>query len=210
LTGATGPQGEQGPQGSTGLTGATGPQGIQGEVGPQGPITPGTFNHYIGEVFGGGIIFHLWKDNLGQEHGVIVDYIDLSDGISWSNITSSLIGSGASYTWNGSLNTIAIIQQDGHTNSAAALCSNSNNGGFSDWYLPSYDETSIIWQRRFDINQAISLNNLGSNISLSKYWTSTENGANDAIGFNYSLGTISGGSISNKSSLGKVRAIRAF
>jgi hypothetical protein len=34
----------------------------------------------------------------------------------------------------------AIVGQEGLTNSAAALCLNSTNGGQSDWYLPSRDE----------------------------------------------------------------------
>jgi len=94
---------------------------------------------------------------------------------------------------------------------AAVLAHSYKGGGKSDWYLPSYDEISIIWQRRFDINQVISINNIGSSISLGKYWSSTENGADNAIGFNFSLGTINGGSVSSKSdSSGKVRAIRAF
>ena len=34
--------------------------------------TGGNFTHYIGEEFGGGVIFHLWKDAQGIEHGLIV------------------------------------------------------------------------------------------------------------------------------------------
>ena len=71
LTGAQGPQGATGPQGTAGINGAQGPQG------PAGPTTPGTFTHYIGEQFGGGVIFNLWKDAQGNEHGSIVDIVDL-------------------------------------------------------------------------------------------------------------------------------------
>ena len=40
--------------------------------------TGGNFTHYIGEAFGGGVIFHLWKDNAGVEHGLVVDKVNLS------------------------------------------------------------------------------------------------------------------------------------
>jgi hypothetical protein len=41
----------------------------------------GCFKHYIGEEFGGGVIFHLWKDSKGIEHGLIVDLNDLGEEI---------------------------------------------------------------------------------------------------------------------------------
>ena len=171
LTGATGPQG---PIGLTGLTGPTGPQGIQGltgqtgsqgpigltgptgATGPAGPVGTGSFTHYIGEVFGGGIIFHLWKDAQGVEHGLIVDKTDLSSGQVWSNMNSSLIGISAQSSWDGLSNSNAIVMQAGHTISAAALCLNSTNGGQSDWYLPSIDELSLLWHSRFNVNKSLS------------------------------------------------------
>jgi hypothetical protein len=33
----------------------------------------GEFTHSIGEKFGGGVIFHVWKDDQGIEHGLIAD-----------------------------------------------------------------------------------------------------------------------------------------
>ena len=45
----------------------------------------GGFNHYIGEAFGGGVIFHLWKDAGGDEHGLIVATTDTSSSAAWSN-----------------------------------------------------------------------------------------------------------------------------
>ena len=39
--------------------------------------------HYIGELFGGGIV--CWVDNTGQ-HGLIVSLVDISTGWDWSNI----------------------------------------------------------------------------------------------------------------------------
>jgi hypothetical protein len=218
--GSTGPQGPQGPIGQTGPVGATGPQGsqgIQGEVGPQGPITPGTFNHYIGEVFGGGIIFHLWKDNLGQEHGLIVDLNDLSSSQSWSDIGNGEIGPLARSPWNGNANSNSIINQGGHTSSAALLCLNSTNSGYDDWYLPSVQEFNLIWFNMFQISKELTgipnaqqFNTPES--TSSRYWTSNEYNTNYAYFFAFDdpyLG-FAAASYSTKETLFKVRAIRSF
>jgi hypothetical protein len=227
-----GPQGEQGPIGQTGpqgLTGATGPagstglqgqqgiQGIQGEVGPQGPITPGTFNHYIGEQFEGGIIFHLWKDNLGQEHGLIVDLSDLSSEQIWSNSGNGEIGLTARSPWDGNSNSNSIINQDGHTSSAALLCLNSTNSSYDDWYLPSVQEFNLIWHNMFQISKELTgipnaqqFNTPES--TTSRYWTSNEYNSNFAYFFAFDdpyLG-FAAASYSTKGTLFKVRAIRSF
>ena len=211
-TGATGPQGPIGATGPQGQTGATGPQGLQGATGPQGPqgpLTPGTYNHYIGEEFGGGVIFHLWKDPQGVEHGLIVDKIDLSINQEWSNITNILIGPNAQIGWDGLSNSTAIVAQNGHSISAASLCLNSTNGGQNDWYLPSIDELSLLWQSRFNVNK--SLDNIGSSTVLTytaNYWSSTEFANDAAWSFYFTNGT-------SDSSRAKfltqyVRAVRAF
>jgi hypothetical protein len=89
----------------------------------------GGFTHYIGEEFGGGVVFHLWKDASGVEHGLIVDKTDLSTSQVWSNIEQTLIGPSAQSSWDGLSNSNAIVGQAGHTSSASALCLNSTNGG---------------------------------------------------------------------------------
>jgi hypothetical protein len=116
----------------------------------------GNFNHYIGEEFGGGVVFHLWKDAQGQEHGLIVDKVDLSTAQEWSNVYDVEIGVSAQSTWDGLSNSNAIVNQPGHTGSAAALCLNSTNGGQTDWYLPSIDELSLLWHARFNVNRSLS------------------------------------------------------
>ena len=202
-----GPQGLQGQTGATGASGAQGATGSQGATGPMGPNTPGTFNHYIGEQLAGGIIFHLWKDAQGTEHGLIVDLLSLSNSI-WSNITTTLVGSTAQSTWDGLSNSNAIVAQIGHTSSAALLCLNTTHGGQSDWYLPSADELSLLWQNRFNVNKSIALAGgvlIPSNLS---YWSSTE--LNDT--FNYAFYLKNDGAISaaSKTTTLLVRAIRAF
>ena len=176
-----------------------------------GGSSGGGFTHYIGEEFGGGIVFHLWKDNSGVEHGLIVDKTDLSSDQIWSNISST---SSAQSSWDGLSNSNAIVAQVGHLNSAAFLCLNSNNGGLNDWYLPSFDELSLLWNIRFNVNKALS--SIGGATVLpfmAGYWSSTEFGGSNAWGFGfnngYAQGVYSYGH-SSKSSGNHVRAVRAF
>jgi hypothetical protein len=219
LTGAAGPQGPagatgaQGPQGPQGLTGPQGPAGNDGATGPQGPqgpagpTTPGTFTHYIGEQFGGGVIFHLFKDAQGNEHGLIVDKTDLSTSHVWSNIVSTLIGASAQSSWDGLSNSNAIVGQAGHAISAAALCLNSTNGGQSDWYLPSIQELNMIWHNYYSVARSLMQISGATELQPTIYWSSTEY-ASLAWSFPFLTGDAN---LTNlKGDTYYVRAIRAF
>ena len=168
----------------------------------------GGFTHYIGEEFGEGVIFHLWKDNAGVEHGLIVDKTDLSTGQIWSNVSTTLIGTSAQSPWDGLSNSNAIVGQAGHTSSAAALCLNSTNNGQSDWYLPSIDELSLLWHSRFNVNKTLSAIGGATVLPISaSYWSSTEDGSGTAWRQYFANGLQNG---ANKSSANNVRAVRAF
>lgn len=188
--------------------------------------------HYIGEYFGGGVIFHLWEDSLGVEHGLIVDTKDLAfykrgfpnidARAAWSNVMEE-IGAGAQSTWDGYNNSLAIVSQPGHVSSAASLCINSNSNGQTGWYLPAFDELFLLWQKRFEVNKALSkiegatIAPVFDLLDSPIYWTSTEYYSSAAIPIDFGTGSIS--SIINKCTseycFGKannhsVRAIRAF
>jgi hypothetical protein len=178
-----------------------------------GNITGGGsgFTHYIGEQFGGGIIFHLWIDGQGVEHGLVVDKSDLSNSQFWSNIIDNLIGVSCQSSWDGLSNSNAIINQSSHTISAAKLCLDSNNNGQIDWYLPSIDELSLLWQNRFIVNKTLS--SIGGNvapINYFRYWSSTEsNGSmgNFSLYFDFERGQAN---IMSKDANYFVRAVRSF
>lgn len=161
------------------------------------------FTHYVGEQYGGGVVFDVYKDACGVEHGLIVGTTDLASS-AYSNITA-MIGAGARYWDNGSLNTTAIINQAGHVTSAALLCRNYNGGGYNDWYLPAVQETEKMYSARFIINKVLGANGLKE----SNYWSSTEYGIFCCQAYIYVRG-------SGMMSTGKtqtwpmVRAIRAF
>ena len=184
-------------------------------VGGNAGNNSGSFTHYIGEEFGGGVIFHLWKDKLGVEHGLVVATKDQSTAKSWSNVTTVQIGNQARSQWDGLSNTDAIIKQVGHSSSAAKLCSDFVSGGYDDWYLPAIDELNLLYNNRFDVNKTLyqissaqMLTNINMNFDWS-YWSSTE-GIDDngkPWNFNFYYG--------NKNDDGKsfeiyVRAVRRF
>jgi hypothetical protein len=172
------------------------------------------FTHYIGEQFGGGVIFNLWKDAQGNEHGLIVDLNDLSTTQTWSNVNATLIGTTAQSSWDGLNNCNAIIGQPGHSNSAAALCLNSLNGGQNDWYLPAIDELNILANNLSEVNRA--LKNIAGATTLTyldgnnkNYWSSTENRYNSAFYIRLYISQYDSFTNGKGNSI-NVRAIRAF
>jgi hypothetical protein len=167
----------------------------------------GGFTHYIGEEFGGGVIFHLWKDALGVEHGLIIDKTDLGTAQVWSNIDATLIGASAQSSWDGLSNSNAIVGQAGHTSSASALCLNSTNGGQSDWYLPSVQELNMLWNNYYTVARSLTQISGATQLQTTSYWSSTESAYIIAWGFNFASGDAD---YINKAIPRNVRAVRAF
>ncbi len=166
------------------------------------------FTHFIGENYGGGIIFNLWKDNAGVEHGLIVDIKDLSSDVNLSNTGNS----SATSLFNGLNNTNSLTFSSLNVGTAPDLCLNSTSQGQTDWYLPSINELSQIYNSIFTINLSLSQIS-GADIigKAGSYYSSTvENGAR-CYDFNFESGLtqIESQTFQN---IGKryVRAIRAF
>jgi hypothetical protein len=167
----------------------------------------GGFTHYIGEEFGGGVVFHLWKDALGVEHGLIIDKTDLSTAQVWSNIDATLIGASAQSSWDGLSNSNAIVGQAGHTSSASALCLNSTNGAQSDWYLPSVQELNMLWNNYYTVARSLTQISGATQLQPAYYWSSTESDGLYAWFFAFYNG-YANNYIKNDSH--SVRAVRAF
>ena len=167
----------------------------------------GNFTHYIGEEYGGGVIFHLWKDSAGIEHGLIVALTDQSTSQAWSNLTSTSIGASAQSSWDGLSNSNSIVGQAGHTSSAAKLCLDLVSGGQSDWYLPSIQELNMLWNNYYTVARVLSQISGATQLSNNYYWSSSEYYDTNAWSFGFSGGNASG---DDKNDTAYVRAVRAF
>ena len=162
--------------------------------------TSGSFT--IGQQFGGGVIFFV--DASGQ-HGLIAAPQDAGSagGTVWdySNNTTSL---GATSNDDGKTNTSKIVTALGQSqNYAARLCTTYNGGGFNDWFLPSRNQLSQLYQQR---------NVVGSfNLSSGMYWSSTEQDEDKAWAVEFENGS-NGGRLRerNKDDNLLVRPVRAF
>jgi hypothetical protein len=157
--------------------------------------------YVIGDFAQGGVVF--WVSPNGQ-HGKVISIYD-SGEMPWSNI-SSLIGTSANSFKNGAGNTVAITQQNGHTNSAAKHCAEFSYGGYDDWFLPSQGDLDEIYGLRSTINIKSRQNN-GEEFGDSAYWSSTEITATTAY-IRYL--TLAATGSSPKGSNYVVRPIRAF
>ncbi|MFP4664482.1 MAG: DUF1566 domain-containing protein, partial [Bacteroidales bacterium] len=148
---------------------------------------------YLGQDTLNGIVFYIYLDQNGVQHGLIV-----SKNEAWAQWQNTEVDNDANRSWDGAYN-MALM-----TDSPAKEWITNNFS--SQWYLPSIDELSLLWHNRFHVNKA--LNDAGLTLlGISSYWSSTEGGATAAYVFNFSYGNAN---CFTKTSNGKVRAVRAF
>ena len=195
--GPAGTDGVDGQDGIDGAIGATGPQGATGLTGATGgyPV------HFIGESYGGGIVFYVYDNG---QHGLIAATADQSTGIRWyggsyTNTCARGDGVGA-----GLKNTAIIIANQGPVDGstfAARLCNEYSVtvGGitYGDWYLPSKHELNLLYLQKTVVG----------GFAYTNYWSSTETDNGNAWGQSFF-----NGSQYNyfKSSNFNVRSVRAF
>lgn len=136
-------------------------------------------NIEIGDFIGGGIVF--WIDSSGQ-HGLVCSVKDqpvgrwlrkqTSDYNTKNMITKSLVGKTSRDLGTGFSNTDIITSAVGGLSNAAAMARDYNGGGFSDWYLPSFEELRIMYFSQ-DLIDASSIKNGGSPFAMKWYWSSS-------------------------------------
>ena len=155
---------------------------------------------------GVGIVFYVTDGGL---HGLEVAQSDQSTSQVWieggstqkteNGNTSTAIGTGLA-------NSNAIIDQTGHTGSAAQVCRSYNGGGLTDWYLPSKDELAAIWDNLVD--DGTGVNSGVGGFAGDGYWSSSEVNSSSAWypSFNNGLQY----NFLNKYYNERVRAVRAF
>jgi hypothetical protein len=161
--------------------------------------------HYVGELYGGGIIF--WLDASGQ-HGLIAATADQSAGIQWYNGTYRYTGTTGDGLYAGEMNTTMIVATqiaDNQTdNFAAKVCTDYSvtDGGviYGDWYLPSKYELNLLYLQK----------NAVGGFASGDYWSSSE-GSSSYYGYAWEQSFFNGGqSYYDKPNTCYVRAVRAF
>lgn len=185
--------------------------------------SPGGNTHYVGESYGGGIVFYTYDNGA---HGLIVATSEIGDLGPESSSSTTGITFGGSGTWTGAYrygvgggleNTNVIISKNSNTGTqyfnysrttstlyAALSASQYLPGGtqsmyYGDWYLPSKGELEILWNNRLLITGS------GYN-SAHEYWSSTETNESYA----YKLQTNGGVGWTPKTTLCFVLPIRKF
>jgi hypothetical protein len=138
------------------------------------PSTP-----YIGQNYAGGIVFYIDSTGLNGLVCAAADQGSYTWGCQGTNIpTGTAFGTGAT-------NTAAIVASCGDANIAAKICDNLVLNSYSDWFLPSKDELSLIYTNLY-------AQGLGS-FSTSYYWCSSQYGSVNMRGiytFPVTIGTV--------------------
>ena len=167
----------------------------------------------IGDPYQGGVVAYILVAGdpgyvAGETHGLIAaiaDQVSYPPGIQW--VTEPYWGAYVPGTstdlGSGSANTDKIIAQNGAGSTyAAGLARACTDGGYSDWYLPSFGELNKLYLNRVAIGGFVTLEGGPG------YWSSTEyNAAGDAFhqyfydGDQYPVGKVY---------TNRVRAVRAF
>jgi len=156
-------------------------------------FTTSSVTFYIGQNYGGGIIFYI--DGTGQ-HGLIAATSDQSTGAKWG-CYGTQIGGTATVIGAGQANTTAIINGCNTAGIAARICDDLVLNGYSDWFLPSLDE----------LNQMYLHKSVIGGFSNNGNWSSSEMNADFAYFQQFGTGAQGGNS---KGNFNCVRAIRAF
>jgi len=175
-----------------------GNQRITGSLNVSGSLIVGgtDVTHYIGESYGGGIVFYVYD---GGKHGLIAATSDQSSGTTWYNGGYAAANTPFDGINAGIRNTISITSVYQTGSYAAEICAFFNGGNFGDWYLPSKYELNLLYQQKTIVG----------GFANDSYWSSTELHPNNARA---STQTFTNGVQNNhdKSSTFPVRAIRAF
>jgi len=138
--------------------------------------------HFVGEIYGGGIVFFVEKNG---NHGLVASLEDVCKDVPWASQPAPAIpfpnlpkfaSARTRRTFasevDGLYNTKMIIKS-GYENSAAWNCSNYSSDTFHDWYLPALDELKDLIDSKALINQILGDSTNNFEPLSDSYWTST-------------------------------------
>uniref|UniRef100_UPI00404837EF Lcl C-terminal domain-containing protein n=2 Tax=Flavobacterium sp. TaxID=239 RepID=UPI00404837EF len=153
---------------------------------------------YLGQDTLGGIVFYIYIGSDGNQHGLIVNKNESTAQWQSSGTTTY-----ATRSWDGVYNTGLMTSSP-----ASTYVNGLTDGGFTDWYLPSIDELSILWHNRFHANNALNAGGFTLLSNTAYYWSSTEYSAPNAFIFIFTNGNAD--YFVDKANTFSVRAVRAF
>ena len=159
------------------------------------PAAGGSSAHYVGEAYGGGIVFFVWDNGA---HGLIVALNEIGNkgprdftsttGMIWGPVVTC--GAFRSGYGGGEGNTNVMISKISNTgqqwfvyaqsvfNMYSAMAAQQYNSVYGDWYLPSAEELKLI-----RANQSFLTGSGYNNTHV--YWSSTE--TNDSYAYGLAL-----------------------
>ena len=162
----------------------------------------------IGDIYEGGIVFYV--DETGQ-HGLVAAQEDLEGTYEWGCYGESVDGADSQLIGSGLQNTVDIINQgcmtENGSTTAAQAALDAEITGYSDWYLPSKDELTEMYNTLGNGGPEVNIGGFENSFSYGVYWSSSELLSNFAWYVNFSDG---GSSYNSKSNTYRVRVIRAF
>jgi hypothetical protein len=147
----------------------------------------------VGQSYQGGTV--IFVNNKG-DHGIIAAFADL-DTAQWGCSGTTISGADGTAIGTGFGNTDKITSQCPTAGIAARLCSDYVSGGYSDWFLPSYDELATLYLNR----------RLFNNLAAGIYWSSSQNNNSSAFCRSFSSTSTT---VSLKTTYAHVRPVRAF
>ena len=172
--------------------------------------------HYIGELFGGGIVYYIYNNGANGLVASLTD-IDGGKGVAWSGKDGTSIDKSAQSYHDGTSNTTAMLAQDTKPNKAATICNSYSHDGFDDWYLPSIWELKLLYNSAFVVSTIFEkygdpsthpLSPQVDSATFGRYWSSTEYSRKNAWYFNFFLGYTPDGF--GKANAYSVRAFMSF
>jgi len=165
------------------------------------------FCNHVGELAYGGIIFAVWKDSAGAEHGLVASLFDVATSEEWGPLYESSNAASAS---DGSLNSGSTVAGD--------VCANfvyddpETGLSYSDWYLPAIWELKAMSEKAMLINKILASDGSGDTQGFPEdisagYWSSTEVGGTFSWFVQFASGTTN---TNFKDTQYRVRAVRKF
>ncbi|MCX6325121.1 MAG: hypothetical protein NT144_00495 [Bacteroidia bacterium] len=124
--------------------------------------------YVIGTTYGGGLVFY----NDGSAHGLVCAPTDQSTGVAWGCYGTLITGADGTAIGTGNQNTIDILTGCTTVGIAAKICYDLVLNTYSDWFLPSIDELTLM-------NVNLHGQSLGGFAGWN-YWSSTEANSNCA------------------------------